>query len=129
MRSPQLRVARPVGNLRQTAEMYCRGLGLEVLARFEDHDGFDGVMLGQTGSTYHFEFTACRHHQVVPSPTNEDLVVFYLPDPEEWLQTCVNMKIAGFEVAPSFNPYWDVRGRTFVDPDGYRTVIQNSAWH
>jgi len=29
---------------------------------------------------------------------------------------------------PSFNPYWDVRGKTFEDPDGYRIVIENAAW-
>jgi hypothetical protein len=27
-----------------------------------------------------------------------------------------------------FNPYWDRRGRTFADPDGYRVVLQNSPW-
>jgi hypothetical protein len=25
--------------------------------RFEDHAGFDGVMLGEPGAPYHFEFT------------------------------------------------------------------------
>ncbi len=27
-----------------------------------------------------------------------------------------------------FNPYWEVNGVTFVDRDGYRTVLQNRAW-
>jgi hypothetical protein len=35
---------------------------------------------------------------------------------------------AGFEPAPAFNPYWDREGRTFEDPDGYRIVLQRSAW-
>ncbi|ECG3432622.1 VOC family protein, partial [Salmonella enterica subsp. enterica serovar Oranienburg] len=26
------------------------------------------------------------------------------------------------------NPYWDVNGKTFVDRDGYRVVMQNKAW-
>ena len=26
------------------------------------------------------------------------------------------------------NPYWEIRGRTFEDLDGYRVVLQNSAW-
>ena len=38
------------------------------------------------------------------------------------------MQAAGFKVVPSFNPYWDPRGRTFEDPDGYRTVLQQAAW-
>lgn len=25
-------------------------------------------------------------------------------------------------------PYWEVNGVTFVDRDGYRTVLQNRAW-
>lgn len=28
----------------------------------------------------------------------------------------------------SFNPYWDQRGKTFEDPDGYRVVLQNASW-
>jgi hypothetical protein len=28
----------------------------------------------------------------------------------------------------AFNPYWDRKGRTFADPDGYRVVLQNAAW-
>jgi hypothetical protein len=38
------------------------------------------------------------------------------------------MLAAGFREVASFNPYWDARGRTFEDPDGYRTVLQNAAW-
>ncbi|WP_373995262.1 hypothetical protein [Pantoea agglomerans] len=29
---------------------------------------------------------------------------------------------------PSLNPYWDQRGVTFIDRDGYRVVIQHAAW-
>jgi hypothetical protein len=25
-------------------------------------------------------------------------------------------------------PYWDARGFTFQDPDGYRIVVANDAW-
>jgi hypothetical protein len=35
--------------------MYCAALNLVVLARFQDHQGFDGVMLGRSGMDYHFE--------------------------------------------------------------------------
>ena len=36
------------------------------------------------------------------------------------------MIVAGFQVVPSYNPYWDQDGQTFADPDGYRVVIQNA---
>jgi len=125
---PHLRIARPVTNLSRTQSMYCDGLGLRVIDRFENHEGFDGAMLGLAGSTYHFEFTYCRAHPVVPAPTAEDLAIFYIPDSSEWQAVCASMLAAGFrEVAP-FNPYWGVRGRTFEDPDGYRIVLQNAEW-
>lgn len=56
---------------------YARGLGLRVLGRVEDYDGFDGVMLGAPGG-YHVEFTPARRRPAHPCPTVEDLAVFYL---------------------------------------------------
>ena len=123
-----LRIARPVHALERTAAMYCQGLGLREIGRFEDHEGFDGIMLGAAGAGYHFEFTHCRAHPVRPHPTAEDLVVLYLPDPAEWSAACARMLDAGFREVESFNPYWQRQGRTFEDPDGYRTVLQNAGW-
>ncbi len=120
----QLRIARPVSSLARSVAMYRNGLGLEELGRFEDHDGFDGVMLGHPGQDYHFEFTVCRLHTVTPAPTPEDLIVFYLPDPGAWQQACARMLEAGFVERKPFNPYWSQRGRTFQDPDGYRVVLE-----
>lgn len=108
--------------------MYCHGLGLQVAGSFENHDGFDGVMLGVNGSNYHFEFTRCRTHPVAAAPTPEDLLVLYLPDAAEWQAACAGMLAAGFERVSSFNRYWEVRGRTFQDPDGYRIVLQQEEW-
>lgn len=79
-----LRVARPVSDLDRAADMYCRGLGLRVIDRFEDHGGFDGIMLGMAGADYHLEFTRSRRHAVLPSPSVEDLMVFYVPSQSEW---------------------------------------------
>ena len=124
-----LRIARPVSNLARTTEMYSNGLSLRVLGRFEDHDGFDGAILGRAEMHYHFEFTYCRTHPVFPAPTSEDLAVFYVPDSSEWRAGCARMLAAGFKQVPSFNPYWEARGQTFEDPDGYRVVLQNSDWN
>ena len=108
--------------------MYERGLGLEVISRFENHEGFDGVMLGKRGAGYHLEFTSCRTHAVEPAPTPEDMLVFYFPDAAAWQDTCAGMAQAGFREVQAFNPYWERAGRTFEDPDGYRVVIQRAAW-
>ena len=40
---PILRVARPTDDLERLLPFYRDGLGLGVLFRFADHDGFDGV--------------------------------------------------------------------------------------
>jgi len=126
--APHLRIARPVSNLERSVDMYCRGLGFRVLASFEDHDGFDGVMIGDPGGAYHFEFTRCRAHPVKPTPTREDLAVFYLVDATDWTAACTRMIDAGFDEVEPHNPYWKKRGRTFEDRDGYRVVLQQDAW-
>ena len=108
--------------------MYRRGLGFGIIGSFEDHAGFDGVMLGAAGSGYHFELTRCRFHPVAPAPTAEDLVVFYLADFAEWQAACERMAAAGFAQVESFNPYWDARGRTYEDADGYRFVLKHAQW-
>lgn len=124
-----LRIARPVSDLARSVDMYCRGLGYVMLGSFEDHDGFDGVMVGAPGSAYHFEFTCHRAHPVRPTPTVEDLAVVYVPDIDEWQAACARMIDAGFRPVAAFNPYWDRCGRTFEDGDGYRVVLQNADWN
>jgi hypothetical protein len=123
-----MRVARPTDNLAAIAEMYAKGLGFTVLAQFEDHRGFDGVILGHPKQHYHIEFTSQRGHQVGEAPTRDHLLVFYLPDKDDWEAACAQMTSAGFREVPSNNPYWDLQGRTFEDIDGYRVVLQNAAW-
>jgi hypothetical protein len=124
----RLRVARPVSNISRARAMYCCGLGLKVIDSFNNHQGFDGVMLGADDLDYHFEFTHFQNHPVNPCSTPEDLLVFYVPGKQEWASICDQMIKAGFSLVPSFNPYWDANGKTFQDFDGYRVVIQNSDW-
>ena len=123
-----LRVARPTDNLQAIADMYQKGLDLEVLSHFEDHDGFDGIMLGNTEMQYHFEFTHHHGHEAGKAPTKDNLLVFYIPGKEQWESQCLKMSEAGFKEVPSYNPYWDRAGKTFEDLDGYRVVLQNSDW-
>lgn len=125
---PTLRVAHPTDDLATMRRMYQDGLELELLGEFADHDGFDGVILGRPGHPYHFELTAKRGHRAGRCPTPDHLLVLYLPDERAWSARCERLLAAGFREVASFNPYWDVRGRTFEDPEGYRIVAQNAAW-
>src|SRR5215475_875774 len=95
-----IRVARPTDHLTAIAEMYAIGL----------------------------DFTTQRGHQVGKAPTQDHLLVFYLPDQDEWKVSCARMIAAGFQRVPSYNPYWEAQGQTFEDLDGYRVVLQNAAW-
>lgn len=125
---PHLRVARPTDHLDEVTRFYRDGLGFEVLTSFSGHDGFDGVMLGHHGHGYHFEFTSKTGHIAGRAPSQEHLLVFYLPDDNEWEAAVARMRAHGYEPVPAFNAYWDVYGKTFEDPDGYRVVLQHKAW-
>lgn len=125
---PKLRVGRPTDDLDAILQFYEQGLGLAILYRFENHGGFDGVMLGHPGVSYHFEFTRAHAHPAGRAPTKDNLLIFYLPDTAEWKAAVDRMRSAGFLPVPAFNPYWDELGTTFEDPDGYRVVLQHSDW-
>ena len=123
-----LRIARPVTDIERAANMYCQGLTLRILGSFRDHHGFDGIMVGAPAAGYHLEFTRSRRQPVTPSPTPEDLLVLYYPSESEWHLACARMNAAGFAAVSSSNPYWNVRGRSCQDPDGYRVVLQQETW-
>ena len=126
--TPVLRVARPSDDLDGLRRFYQQGLGLTLLDRFTDHEGFDGIMLGREGAPYHLEFTHAQGHIAGRAPTPDNLLIFYIPDVEEWKAAVRRMKDAGFDPVPAFNPYWDQDGATFEDPDGYRVVLQRGDW-
>lgn len=128
MKTAHLRVARPSDELERTVAFYRDGLGFQVLSEFKEHAGFDGVMLGHPGASYHLEFTRKAGHVAGKAPTRDNLLVFYLPDRAEWESAIGRLEAAGHAPVKPFNPYWDEKGVTFEDPDGYRVVLQNAAW-
>jgi len=123
-----IRIARPTDNLYAIGKMYIEGLGFELLAEFEGHNEFDGLIIGNKNYSYHLEFT--HHHKVTVgrSPTSDNLLVFYIPNVDQWEQACKRMEEADFVLMSSYNPYWDLIGKTFEDIDGYRVVLQNQEW-
>jgi catechol 2,3-dioxygenase-like lactoylglutathione lyase family enzyme len=123
-----IRIARSTDRLDEVVKFYTDGLGLQILDRFENHQGFDGVMVGLPGSPYHLEFVHQRGHVVGRAPTLDNLLVFYIPDPQEWQQAIDSLKESGYAPVKSYNPYWDKNGVTFEDPDGYRIVLENTDW-
>ncbi len=98
MRAQHLRVARPSDDLDALVAFYRDALGFEVIGSFEDHAGFDGVMLGHPEQPYHFEFTRERGAHAGRAPSAEHLLVFYLADEAAWDEALARLERAG--VAP-----------------------------
>ncbi len=126
--TPTLRIARPTDRIDEVARFYEIGLGLTRLSSFENHDGFDGVILGHPSAPWHLEFTHHRGTSVGRAPSQDHLLVLYLPEPGDFQAAVARMEAFGATPIPSYNPWWDVRGKTYEDPDGYRVVLENSDW-
>lgn len=124
----KFRVVRPSDDLDALLPFYRDGLGFEVVFRFEDKDGFDGLILSYPGAPYHLAFTRRQGHVSGRAPTEENLLVLFLPDRGDWERAVARMVSAGFDLVEPFNPYWKANGATFEDPDGYRVVLQNAEW-
>jgi catechol 2,3-dioxygenase-like lactoylglutathione lyase family enzyme len=123
-----LRIVRPSDDLAANVEFYRDGLGFEVLYEFKDHDGFDAVMMGQRDAAYHLAFVHKNGHKAGRAPSEDNLLVFYLPDADEWTRSVARLVELGHKPVKAFNPYWDKHGKTFEDPDGYRVVLQHASW-
>jgi hypothetical protein len=85
-------------------------------------------MLGRKGAPWHLEFTRAHGHTAPRAPSQDHLLILYLPDRAEWEAAVRRIQAAGYKPVPAFNPYWDRNGLTFEDPDGYRVVLQNATW-
>lgn len=110
MKIPTFRIVRPTDNPDALLPFYRDGLGLTVLDSFQDHDGFDAIIMGRENVPYHFAFTRTDKHQAGKAPTKENLLVFYLPDHAEWENAVERMKATGFVSVSAFNPFWDKKG-------------------
>src|SRR5688572_13766794 len=122
----QVRIARPTDQLEKVVKFYSEGLGLNILGSFEDHEGYDGVMLGLPGFPYHLEFTSHKNGSPCPAPSKDNLLVLYIPD-----KTAINaienrLKSMQYDPVEPENPYWKANGITFEDPDGWCLVLMNT---
>lgn len=127
LRVAQVRIARPTHQLEKIIHFYCEGVGLKRIAGFNNHNGYEGVMIGLPGFPYHLEFTQDEQGTTCPAPSKDNLLVFYLPDKLE-IEKVVNRlaQLGYLPVAPE-NPYWQEKGITIEDPDGWRVVFMNTS--
>ncbi|KAF7729679.1 hypothetical protein EC973_004052 [Apophysomyces ossiformis] len=138
---PILRFARPTSSLSKILHFYQTALGLDLIASFDNHRGFDGRILSPSTNIpgvpapWHLEFTyqhsdaaGEQKHSVTETesccaPTQDNLLVLYLKDRAEVEARKTRMGEHGYEAVKSVNPYWDDCGVTFEDPEGWRVVL------
>lgn len=121
------RCARPTNALAPLRRFYVDGVGCAELGRFEDHAGFDGLILGAPGESWQLELVVERGVVAPRAPTHEHLLVFYVEDAAALAARADRLRgIGAREVTPN-NPYWAAHGVTFEDPDGYHVVIARRA--
>lgn len=122
----QVRVARPTDKLETVVRFYRDGVGLPQIGSFEGHAGYSGVMLGLPGRGVHLEFTQHEEGSPCPAPTRDNLLVFYIPDREGIERILNRLAAMGHLPVPPENPYWEQKGVTIEDPDGWRIVLMNT---
>ena len=126
--SMKIRIARPTDDLEECKRFYAVGLGLDVLASFEDHEGFDGVMIGGKGFPWHLEFTKKKGHPAGRAPGADNVLVVYCEVWQGVLAIEKKMRGMGYLPVTTFNPYWEEIGITFEDHDGYRVTLAAQKW-
>lgn len=119
----QIRIARPTSRLDEVTAFYRDGLGLPVIGSFVDHAGYDGVMLGLPGRVYHLEFTQHASGSPCPAPSQDNLLVLYVPDAGHRRRIHARFDAMGVSPIEPENPYWADKSRTYADPDGWRVVV------
>ncbi len=122
----QVRIARPTDRLSEVVQFYTEGLGLAKLGGFEDHDGYDGVFIGLPGAGYHLEFTARVAGSPCPAPSEDNLLVLYIPDRARIERIARRLEVMGYPPVAPENSFWLDQGITIADPDGWRVVLMNA---
>ena len=122
----QVRIARPTDQLIEIEKFYCEGIGLKKIDSFQGHAGYTGIMIGLPNASYHLEFTEHMHGSPCPSPTKDNLLVLYMPNLESIHRIAERLREMGYPQVQPENPYWEDKGITIEDPDGWRLVLMNT---
>ncbi|WP_342646704.1 VOC family protein [Mucilaginibacter sp. CSA2-8R] len=118
----KLRIARHTQHLQNIINFYVDVMGLQILGKFNDHNGYNGIFLGLSEHDWHLEFTTSAEapqHQT----DEDDLLVWYAASQQEYEE--INQRFVQHAITPitAKNPYWNDNGTTYTDPDGFRIVI------
>lgn len=83
-------------------------------------------MIGLPNVNYHLEFTEHEEGSPCPAPTKNNLLVLYIPNLETVHTIAERLASMGYAEVDPENPYWQEKGVTIADPDGWRIVLMNT---
>ena len=118
----EFRYARHTQNIENIINFYTSVLNFQILGRFNDHDGYDGVFLGIEGENWHLEFT--QNNEKPKSTFDEDDALVFYPKTQTSVDEILeNLRIFKVPILKTKNPYWNNKGYCFEDPDGFKIII------
>lgn len=119
----KFRVARPTDDLAALRAFYVDGLGLVDRGSFQDHAGYDGILVAASDASWEIEFTKHVAGSACPAPSRDNLLVLYFRTRAEVTAIEERLRARGIEPVEPANPYWVGKGLTYEDPDGWRVVL------
>lgn len=120
----EFRFARHTQKIESLVYFYTSILNFEVLGKFENHDGYDGVFLGIEGQNWHLEFTQ-NAEKPLSQFDEDDALVFYPETTEKFDEILENLKKFEVPILQPKNPYWKENGICFEDCDHYKIIVSN----
>ncbi len=118
----QFRYARHTQKLESLIYFYTAIFNFEILGKFENHDGYNGVFLGRKGERWHLEFT---ENDELPKHTfdEDDALVFYPESQKEYDDILNNLEKYEVPILSPKNSYWQENGICFEDCEHYPIIV------
>ena len=116
------RYARHTQKIESLVYFYTSILNFQILGKFENHDGYDGVFLGVKGENWHLEFTQNREKPVSVFD-EDDFLVFYPDSKKSYDEILENLKKFEVPLLEAKNPYWKDKGICFEDCDHFKLIV------
>jgi catechol 2,3-dioxygenase-like lactoylglutathione lyase family enzyme len=117
-----LRYARHTTDLEKITRFYTDIVGLQVLGRFSEHEGYNGVFLGFPGQSWHLEFTTSEK-KPAQLFDEDDALVLYVHAEIELDAIKAQLQQQQVPIRKPLNPYWQKHGMMISDPDGYHVIF------
>lgn len=118
----EFRFARHTQKIESLVYFYTSVLNFEILGKFQNHDGYDGVFLGIKGENWHLEFTQ-NGEKPLSKFDEDDVLVFYPKTKKTYDEILENLKKFEVPILEAKNPYWKDKSVCFEDCDHYKIIV------